>query len=193
MKSFRIFIGVVLMALSSMAFALNSNSVGQAGFDRLSESQKADIIKQVADQASGTSAQGKIPTPEKVGQWLDLGPKIGQMIGGAAREVGLAVNDFVKTPVGQLTMVLIVWHFIGSSIIHILGAFVVLIVGTWAVRRYFSVERRIEYDTDKVDIFKRSRIASINYESVSSEMFFSKIVAQAAIIAAFVIILLTGL
>lgn len=193
MKIFRSLLFVVAVALSSHAWALNSNSVSSAGFDKLSDTEKAEIIKIVADKANAQGPAAAIPTPEKVGQWLDLGPKIGQMIGGAAKEVGIAVNDFVKTPVGQLTMLLIIWKLIGASLIHVVGAFVVLVVGTWATKKYFSHTRSIEYDVDKVDIFKRARIKRVVFEDLSSEAFLFRLLCQAAVLGAFVVIMLTGI
>lgn len=193
MKLFRVFLMVVAMCLGSQAWALNSNSVGSAGFDKLSDSEKAEIIKMVADKADAQGPSAAIPSPEKVGQWLDLGPKIGQMIGGAAKEVGIAVNDFVKTPVGQLTMLLIIWKLIGASLIHVVGAFVVLVVGTWATKKYFSHVRSIEYDVDKVDVFKRSRIKRVVFEDMSGEAFLFRLLCQGAVLGAFVVIMLTGI
>lgn len=194
MKIFRSLLLVVAVALSSHAWALNSNSVSSAGFDKLSDTEKAEIIKIVADKANNAqNPNSMVPSPEKVGQWLDLGPKIGQMIGGAAKEVGIAVNDFVKTPVGQLTMLLIIWKLIGASLVHILGAFTVLIVGSWALRKYAAPERTVEYDVDKVDIFKRSRIKRVRQESSTGDALFFRIIAQAAILGAFVVIMLTGI
>lgn len=194
MKIFRSLLLVVAVALSSHAWALNSNSVSSAGFDKLSDTEKAEIIKIVADKANNAqNPNSMVPSPEKVGQWLDLGPKIGQMIGGAAKEVGIAVNDFVKTPVGQLTMLLIIWKLIGASLIHVVGAFVVLVVGTWAIKKYFSHIRSIEYDVDKVDIFKRARIKRVVFEDLSSEAFLFRLLCQAAVLGAFVVIMLTGI
>lgn len=164
MKRFLITIAVAFAALCSApvyaADGLNTTSVSQAGFDKLSESQKAEILKQIAAQAHDTSAAGIAAnvTPSKVSEWVDIGTKIGQMMGGAAKEVGVQVNDFVKTPVGQWTMALIVWKFMGGVAVHAFGALLVISIGIpfilWLSRRYSGLD--VTYDPEKKDMFGRS-------------------------------------
>lgn len=95
---------------------------------------------------------------------LNIGERIGKMIGGAAKEVGVAVNDFVKTPVGMTAMALIVWHYMGGMIIHVFGAMLILGVGLSFI--LFFARRRngtvIEYDTEKKDLFGRSVVKKVS-------------------------------
>lgn len=149
---------------------IQSDAISSAGWSNLSEPQKAEILKQVADKA-GTSSAGEMPTVQKVSEWVDIGQKIGQMMGGAAKEVGIAVNDFVKTPVGQWTMALIIWKFMGSAIIHLVGGVLVLVVGfgfiLFMIRK--SKEVKYEYDSEKTDVFGRSRLKKVVREALSTD------------------------
>ena len=130
------FFAVILMAVSFSAFAGNdSETVRNAGFARLSEAEKAEVIKMVADKAASKDAS--VPaalTEDKVEKWVKIGSNIGQGLAGAAKEVGVAVNDFSQTPVGQLTMLLIVWHMIGAQLIHVFGGIMIWIVGIAIIR-----------------------------------------------------------
>ena len=82
----------------------------------------------VADNASGAITPTKA---KEFQQWVDLGTAIGSGLASTARELGVAANDFVKTPVGKLTAGLIVWHFVGGTIIHIaFGTTWLIVVGT---------------------------------------------------------------
>lgn len=133
MKRFLTLFAFALAAMLTMpAYAgLSSDSVQSAGFSSLSEAQKAEVIKYVAEKSSGsdaTAGTGKT-TSAQVSEWVDIGTKIGQGLGGAAREVGVVANEFVKTPVGQWTMAIIVWKFMGGVIVHVIGGLAVWLVG----------------------------------------------------------------
>lgn len=111
----------------------------------LTDEQKADLsaqaAKMVADNASGATPSTKA---KEFQQWVDLGTAIGSGLASTARELGVAANDFVKTPVGKLTAGLIVWHFVGSTLIHIgFGVLWLLTMGTVLYVLY----RRMSYKT----------------------------------------------
>jgi len=141
------------------AHAIDANTVNSAGFDKLTEAQKAEMLKQIADKVEANkSAPPDTKVVEKTAQWVDLGERIGKMLGGAAREVGIAVNEFVKTPVGMLTAALIVWHFMGGVIVHVVGGIAIMVVGMSILWYILRRSRHIEtkYDPEKKDIFGRS-------------------------------------
>lgn len=128
------FFAVILMMVSISAWAGNdSGTVRAAGFAKLSEAEKAEVIKMVADKASQKDIMPTM-TEDKVEKWVKIGSNIGQGLAGAAKEVGVAVNDFATTPVGQLTMLLIVWHMIGAQLIHLIGGILIWIVGIAIIR-----------------------------------------------------------
>jgi hypothetical protein len=120
---------VVLFMLFAMpAFAIDSNDVAGAGFKNLSATDKANIIAQV-EQLSNRAGGNVVSTPEKVEKWVNLGASIGKGLAGAAKELGVAANDFAKTPVGEMTMFLIMWHFLSTPIIHVVGGLLVWAIG----------------------------------------------------------------
>ena len=148
---------VILMMISISAFAGNdSETVRAAGFAKLSEAEKAEVIKMVADKAASKDAS--VPaalTEDKVEKWVKIGSNIGQGLAGAAKEVGVAVNDFSQTPVGQLTMLLIVWHMIGAQLIHVFGGIMIWIVGIAIIRHMVAraYPSKITYSKEVKNVF----------------------------------------
>jgi hypothetical protein len=118
-------IGLLVYASTSAAYT--QTAVEAAGWNKLTPAQQADIQKQIALAAEAQSVP--MLDIKKVDDYVTLGEHIGKMMGGAAKEVGVAVNTFVETPVGKWTMAMIVWKFMGSAIMHIFGGITVLIVG----------------------------------------------------------------
>lgn len=190
---------VALFILSTAAFAasssgLSSSSVDSAGFAKLSEAEKAEILKQVADKAAtktvfGTSSE---PADEKVEKWVKIGANIGQGLAGAAKEVGIAVNDFAKTPVGQLTMVLIVWHMLGGTLVHVFGGILIWIVGISIIRHMVkrAYPDKVVYSKEHKNIFGNFAIESVEKmpmddDNAAGWLFAYGIVLVAGLIAIF--------
>lgn len=151
------FFAVILMVVSFSAFAGNdSETVRNAGFARLSEAEKAEVIKMVADKAASKDASVPVAlTEDRVEKWVKIGSNIGQGLAGAAKEVGVAVNDFSQTPVGQLTMLLIVWHMIGAQLIHVFGGIMIWIVGIAIIRHMVAraYPSKITYSKEVKNVF----------------------------------------
>lgn len=145
---------VALMFSFNALAALTTDSVSNAGFSKLSEAQKAEIIKQIAD-ASSKNKEVVVPSEEKVEKWVKIGSQVGQGLAGAAKELGVAVNDFAKTPVGQLTMALIVWHMMGGVIVHVFGGLLIMFIGLACIKFMFNraYPKKITYSKEHKNIF----------------------------------------
>lgn len=172
---------LALAAFSTPAQAgLDTDAVRGAGFGNLSEAEKADVIKAIADKnASKAQANAKTiveaakedASAEKVDKWLNVGEKVGKMFGSAAREVGIAVNQFAVSPVGMLTMAIIVWHFMGGVIVHFLGGIAVMLAAACFVR-WYTIRRShtvTTYDPEKTDIFGRSRLVKVDKNAMNDD------------------------
>lgn len=66
--------------------------------------------------------------PEDVREWATLAQDFGTAVGSAARELGIAVNEFLVTPAGVLLTVYLFWSKLGGIFIGI--PFIILI---WTV------------------------------------------------------------
>lgn len=147
----RYLVVLFLLLCSLNAYAINSGDVNSAGFDKLPESTKAEIIKQIADSAATANSQKTNEKIDQILKWSQLGSSIGQGLGSAAKELGMAVNEFAASPTGKLATILLVWHFVGGFVIHIFGAVCILIFGL--VGLYFiynmSYTKHCDYDQNK--------------------------------------------
>ncbi len=186
---------IALMLFSAVSFAGNtSDAVNSAGFSKLSEAEKAEVIKMVADKAA-TKEAGMIPqlaSEDKVEKWVKIGSNIGQGLAGAAKEVGVAVNDFAKTPVGQMTMALIVWHMIGGQLIHVFGGILIWIVGIAIIRHMVAraYPSKITYSKEVKNIFGNYAVESVEPIAIRDDnaagwLFAYAIVLIAGLIAIF--------
>ena len=139
MKKFFI---IVLMLFSFSAFAGTSQpTVDLRG---LTEQQ----ITTLANQANSMKTESADKIAEHVDKYADVSVRIGKMLSGAAKEVGIAVNEFVKTPVGMMTAGIILWHYMGGMIVHVVSGWAFLIISFsllfWYSRRVSTMV--IEYD-----------------------------------------------
>lgn len=186
------FFVAILMMVSISAWAGNtSDAVNSAGFSRLSEAEKAEVIKMVADKASQKDVMPTM-TEDKVEKWVKIGSNIGQGLAGAAKEVGVAVNDFATTPVGQLTMMLIVWHMIGAQLIHVFGGIMIWIVGIAIIRHMVAraYPSKITYSKEVKNFFgnyvvEKSEPIAIDDGNAAGWLFAYGVVLVAGLIAIF--------
>lgn len=98
--------------------------------------QKDVLLERANDIKNGDDSATKAK------EWVDIGNSLGQALAGTARELGVAVNDFAKSPVGHLAIALIIWKVLGGTIIHFAGGLFSLIVLMfwWRLyRRMFGV------------------------------------------------------
>ncbi len=137
------FLAMIALAMSVSAYAANADYVSTKG---LTAEQSAQLALQAEQMKKATPLE----MADKVDQWVNIGEKVGKMMGGAAKEVGIAVNDFVKTPVGMMTAALIVWNYMGGMLIHVIAGFIFFVTSftilTWMMRRCIGTE--ITYDKD---------------------------------------------
>lgn len=192
----RILVGLVLGLSALVANAgISSENLSSAGFNKLSEAQKIEILKQVNEKVEAASAPASvaISSPEKIDKWIDVGTRIGQMMGGAAKEVGIAVNEFVKTPVGKWTMALIIWNYMGTMIVHVFGGVVVLVFGTLALRYFMARLNPVEYtyDHERTNWLGRSRVIKVERNRMDGETIAWFIACQFIVIGAALIVMFT--
>lgn len=124
-------VGFVLVMFAATAFA----EVSTRG---LTDEQRAQLEVQAAQfkaenvKAGGAEVVEKIAevNPDNLQKYADVGEAIAKSLGAAAKEMGVAVNEFMQSPAGLLTVVLIVYHFIGAELLSFLfaGCFLIPLV-----------------------------------------------------------------
>jgi hypothetical protein len=135
----------VLLLASSLAFGqVTSKNLGD--FDNLNDLQRAEILGQIAkmknqaaqaqaaaQKAAETPAKAvqqvvEKSTPEQLVGWAQVGAALGKGLAQTARELGIAANEFVQTPVGKLTAGIILWKYMGASLVHLIVGSIFLVV-----------------------------------------------------------------
>lgn len=82
----------------------------------LSATQVAEL-NALAEKAREETPIGRA---EQANEWVEIGQGIGSGLAAAARETGQVVNEFAATPVGQLTIVIILFKVMGGDIIQLI-------------------------------------------------------------------------
>lgn len=146
-----------LLLFPMILFAISTQDLSSVGFDQLSETEKADIVKLIAERSDSTSSQKSVVSPENIDKWAEIGMKIGKAIGLCAKELNVAVNDFLKTPAGKFTFMMIAWKIMASDIIHVGGFLLLMLTGILLTRALYKnwTITNVEFDKEKVDIFRR--------------------------------------
>ena len=139
---------MLMMMVSIPAFAVvNVDTNG------LTDSQKAALVQQVEEmKAKAESPETMVAAVDK---WVNVGERFGKMMGGAAKEVGMAANEFLLTPVGMLTAGIIAFNYIGGPIIHVGVGLMILFLGLsvmfWLQTK--ATQFHVEYDLSKPKFF----------------------------------------
>ena len=154
--------------------ALAQNTIDTSNLPRKQQAEVALLAAQLAvgktDAAS--TRESNVKASNSLADWANVGSSIGQAFGSAAKEVGIAINDFANSPVGRVAMALIVWHFIGGALIHFIGGLFVIIIGLsfilWLVKRTYPTT--YQYDTSKTNIFGNYPVTHSQREAIGSEV-----------------------
>jgi hypothetical protein len=141
----------IIFILSGL-LSLNAFAKVDVDTDGLTNAQKATLIQQVEQMKTEAAPAIKATSKsivETADKWVDLGEHIGKALGGTAKEIGVEVNAFVKTPVGQLATVLIVWNYMGGMIIHVVSGWGILILSLSSLFVLARKLQRVEIEYDK--------------------------------------------
>lgn len=83
------------------------------------QQERLDAVKEDMLRANGDPSV-KPSAAQQVNEWVEIGQGIGSGLGAAARELGVVANEFAQTPVGMLTIGIIVWKVMGGDIVQLL-------------------------------------------------------------------------
>ncbi len=117
-------IGLLLAVTCAYSFA-DVNTYG------LTDMQKAELALQaekMKNPAPGTVTQASDVALDATKKWAEAGKGLAVGIVAAAKEAGVAVNEFAATPVGKITTAIIVWKMLGKDILDIFLGFFFLLV-----------------------------------------------------------------
>lgn len=118
-------------------------------FNQLTDSQKAEIIKQVENLSSqGSSGVTAEVVQEKMKAWGEIGAGIGVMLVNTARELGIAANEFSQTPLGKLAVTVGLLYMFGGKLLGILVWIVcwfIFLPAIWRSYKMHAFTEKVEY------------------------------------------------
>lgn len=82
-----------------------------------------------------------LPTKETLTAFGGVAKDVAFAIGIAARELGMATNEFLATPAGMLVALLIIWKVFGVQMIGLAMIAIIITIGLWVVRRVLIESR----------------------------------------------------
>lgn len=165
----QLFVALMMVVMSSMAFAGERVSIDTS---KLTAEQKEQLGKMVVQDSPKTD--GELDMLEKAARF---GQIIGSGIGAAARELGIAVNEFSQTTPGRVAMLILIWKYMGDAILGVMVGIPVLVFGMWIGWKMVHRGRQRNYTREYVyvpvlwGLFNRRKLAKevYNRNSESSE------------------------
>jgi hypothetical protein len=129
-------------------------------FEGLSDKQKAEIMVQIAEAKEAEKfSVDDLSDPDKIDRWVALGENMGKAAAGAAREVGMAADEFSRTGLGKIIIVLVAWKVMGDDAMTITGDIIdILVLGplmiislfiAWFFNRMLFMECEVVGEGDK--------------------------------------------
>jgi hypothetical protein len=113
---------------SASADTLNSQTVSDAGWDKLTPQQQAAVLATVTSQSAGKTSEPTKVNPENFQKWVEAGTSVGKGLASIVKELGITVNEFVQTPAGKIGVGVLVWHVMGNELIHVVFGVVFLFI-----------------------------------------------------------------
>ena len=116
---------------------IDQNSINCKSLD-ISKYTPEQLAKVQQVCAPTTQAIAEEITPDDVREWASLGKEFGVAVTETAKGLGVAVNDFVTTPVGIMIAFYFLWGKIGGIIVGI-----PLLIALWML--YFKIVNVYRY------------------------------------------------
>lgn len=154
---------MLMLAFGSVAHA-GGLSVDTVNVDGLSEAAQAEVALKVAEMRKAAFETPNLPDVVEVQKYVSVGEQIGKALAVTARELGIEVNNFASTTVGMIAIFLIVWHFFGNMVVHLMfgAAWFMTLIPVWIYFFKRLVMRRKEIYNDA------GKRTSVEYEMDAS-------------------------
>ena len=158
------------VASSTFAFVKPASAATQSSVDvsKLTPEQVAQINKQVADmQAQPTNISANVR--QEAEAWGTLGANMGKAMVGAAREVGVAANEFGQTSLGKVVVGIVTYKVIGRDILGVIVGSLIIVFGYSLAIWIFTTKRwsdvQYEYEPVMWGMFKKQRVVKSHTDS----------------------------
>lgn len=169
-------IASVVLAASLLTFgAVNNTYAGVQGVNTngLSSEQIAQLDRQAQSMKSDPAAVST-KVRHEAEAWGELGTNMGKAMVGAARELGVAANEFAVTPLGTVVVGITAYKIIGRDLLGALVGSLILIfgytIGFWMLltNRWSTIQ--YEYKPILWGAFERRRILKISSDEDTTQV-----------------------
>jgi len=166
----------IIMVVMMFSMTVASATYLEAATEGLTPTQQAELKLTIVKMQEAAKS---IPTPKvsvaQVKEYSAIVTAIGTGVKDTAVQLGVAANDFVKTPVGMMTAGLIAWNYVGDTFLGVLvgGVWFMVMISGWVYfyRRLVLIESVEYYDKGarddgkrKVVIFRGDRSDKVSQE-----------------------------
>lgn len=155
-------LAILALSIASSTFAgVASQNGAYVDVSKLTSEQVAQINKQVADmQSQPTNISANVRKEAEA--WSELGANMGKAMVGAAREVGVAANEFGQTSLGKVVVGIVTYKVVGRDILGVIFGSVILVFGYGLALWLFITKRwsdvQYEYEPVLWGMYKRQRV-----------------------------------
>ena len=169
---------ILALAISMPAMA-SSTALNTDGLTAEQMSQLAAKANEMRKQPTNVSAEIR----KEAEAWGELGANMGRAMVGAAREVGVAANEFSQTSLGKVVVVLVAYTLVGQEALGIVFGTLTLVVGTllaiWVAMTQRWYSRQYEVRPVLWGMFNRRIVTAVQ---VDDDARTTKVIAAAAIL-----------
>ena len=141
--------GAAVGSVASQMIDINGQKLDCNALDiRSMSSDDISKIKSACDtlvKSPTTSSIVPSVTPEAVREWGSLAKEFGSAIGATAKELGIAVNEFLNSPAGILLTLYLFWSKLGGVMIG-----VPFLITVWYA--YFKLNDRYRRTPSKMEV-----------------------------------------
>ncbi|MDU8350813.1 hypothetical protein RYA05_02775 [Pseudomonas syringae pv. actinidiae] len=151
MKKYLLALILAFAAVPAMACNISQSDLPEAMIQELKvkcEQMKLDMKTQPPAPVVAVSQI----TREDVSEWAQISQEFAKALGIAAREVGVSINEFLASPAGIMTAVVLIWMIIGKSLVAILVGLLITYATVKLNRRIWF--RQVE-TVEKTGLFNR--------------------------------------
>lgn len=168
MKKFLTAALIAVMAVATTAYGNQTTS--QVDVSQLTPAQVAEIQAKVAEMNPSTAVKISSELRQETSKWAEMGAGVATAMVAASKELGMAANDFVSTPLGKGVAIIIAYKVVGRDVLGVLIGVPVLVfsygLAMWVVttRRWYD---GTEYVQKPVlwGLYQKSYVSKINMDS----------------------------
>lgn len=160
---------IAILALCFATSAFAGTASGVIDTSKLSKAQIAELAAKAEEMGATTPVNVSATVRQEAEAWGTLGANMGKAMVGAAREVGVASNEFASTSLGKVVVGIVAYKVVGKDILGVIFGSMILVIGyslaiwLFTTRRWSDVS--YEYEPVLWGMYKRQRVVKSHTDS----------------------------